>query len=45
MDRPDDRGDVAAHGFWRRGYTAIFDVRVTDTDAASYQSSTPQQIL
>lgn len=28
-------GDVSAHGFWSRGTTAIFDIRVTDTDAAA----------
>ncbi len=33
---PELRGDVTAHGFWKRGTTAIFDIRVTDTDAASY---------
>ena len=26
LHRPDDRGDIAAHGFWKRGHTAIFDV-------------------
>jgi hypothetical protein len=32
----DSRGDVAAHGFWRRGTTAAFDdVRITDTDSPS----------
>jgi hypothetical protein len=30
---PETRGDVAAHGFWHRGNTTIFDVRITDLDA------------
>ncbi len=34
--QPELRGDVAAHGLWKRGTTAIFDIRVTDTDVASY---------
>ena len=39
------RGDVAAHGFWRRATTAIFDVRITDTDAPSYRGQDPTKIL
>jgi hypothetical protein len=42
---PDLRGDVAVHGFWRRGTTAIFDVRVTDTDAPSNRGLDPAKIL
>jgi hypothetical protein len=42
---PDLRGDVAAHGFWRRGTTAIFDVRVTDMDAPSNHGQDPGKIL
>jgi hypothetical protein len=32
---PELRGDIAAHGFWKRGTTAIFDVGITDSDAKS----------
>jgi hypothetical protein len=39
------RGDIAAHGFWRRGMTTIFDVRVTDTDAPLYRGTDPQKVL
>jgi hypothetical protein len=41
----DSRGDVAAHGFWRRGTTAIFDVRITDTDAPTYRGQDPTKVL
>ena len=39
------RGDVAAHGFWRRGTTAIFDIRITDLDNPSQRNSDPNTIL
>ncbi|MGL4997609.1 MAG: hypothetical protein ACRC5T_01270, partial [Cetobacterium sp.] len=39
------RGDVSAHGFWKRGTTAIFDVRITDTDAPSYRGMAPKKVL
>ena len=42
---PDLRGDIGAHGFWQRGRTAIFDVRITDTDAPSYRSRAPAKVL
>ena len=42
---PELRGDVAAHGFWRRGTTAIFDIHVTDTDAPTYRGVTPAKVL
>ena len=41
----DLRGDVGVHGFWRRDTTAVFDIRVTDTDAASYQWRDPLRVL
>ena len=42
---PELRGDVAVHGFWRRGTTAIFDIRVTDTDAPSNRNQDPHKVL
>ena len=39
------RGDVSAHGFWHRGRTAIFDVRITDTDAKSYGNTASAKLL
>jgi hypothetical protein len=42
---PELRGDVGVHGFWRRGATAIFDVRVTDTDAPYHRGQDPHKIL
>ena len=34
------RGDVGAHGFWKRGRTTIFDVQICDTEAKSYGTHT-----
>ncbi len=38
-------GDVGAHGFWKRGRTAIFDVQVCDTDAKSYGNHKSKKVL
>ena len=43
--QPDIRGDVSVHGFWRRGTTAIFDIRVTDTESPTYRSMEPGKVL
>ncbi len=39
------RGDVGAHGFWKRGRTTIFDVQICDTDAKSYGNRTSKKVL
>jgi len=39
------RGDVGAHGFWKRGRTTIFDVMICDTDAKSYGNRTLKLVL
>ena len=41
----DDRGDLLVRGFWTRGTDVIVDVRVTDTDAATYRSLLPSKVL
>jgi hypothetical protein len=38
-------GDAGAHGFWQRGRTAIFDVRIKDTQSCSYQNKDYQKVL
>ena len=42
---PQDRADVGCRGFWKRGTTALFDVRITDTDAPSQSHLDPHIIL
>ena len=39
------RGDVSARGFYARRRVCIFDIRVTDTDAASYGNRSPAKVL
>jgi len=39
------RGDVGAHGFWKRGRTTIFDIMICDTDAKSYGNHTSKKVL
>ena len=36
---------MAVHGFWRRGTSTIFDIRVTDTDAPSNRKLEPRKVL
>ena len=37
--------DVSAHGFWKRGTTAMFDIRIVNSDAGSYLRMTPEKDL
>jgi hypothetical protein len=39
------RGDASAYGFWQRGRTAIFDVRIMDTQSRSYRNKDYQKVL
>ena len=41
----DLRGDISVHGFWKRGSSCIFDVRVTDTDQPSQRGTPPTKVL
>ena len=43
--KPESRGDVTAHGFWKCGTTMIFDVRITDTDAPTNRQWDPAKVL
>ena len=37
--------DVSAHGFWKRGTTAMFDIRIVNLDTGSYLCMTPEKSL
>jgi hypothetical protein len=42
---PELRGDLAVHGFWTKGQTEIFDVRITDTDQPTNRKIDPAKVL
>ena len=39
------RGDVSAANFWATGTDAIFDIRICDTDSATYRTQDPAKVL
>ena len=41
----ESREDVSAHGFWKRGTTTMFDIRIVNLDAGSYLHMTPEKAL
>jgi len=45
MQTTGERGDAGVHGFWQRQRMAIFDVRITDTDARSARGRDYTKIL
>ena len=43
--RTEERGDVSAHGFWAQGTSAIFDIRITNTECPSRRGQDPAKVL
>ena len=41
----ESREDISAHGFWNRGTTTMFDIRIVNLDAGSYLRMTPEKAL
>ena len=41
----DARADFSGHGFWERARTGMFDIRICDTDAKGYGSTSSEKIL
>ena len=39
------RADCAGHGFWKAGYTTLFDARVTNLDCRSQRNTDPDAVL
>ena len=40
----DLRADVSAHGFWKRGTTVMFDIRIFNLDVGSYLYMMPEKV-
>jgi hypothetical protein len=45
MAENEDRSDVLILGLWERGTDCILEIRVTDTDAPTYQMKDPSKVL
>ena len=41
----ESRADVSSHGFWKRGTTAMFGIRIFNLNAGSYLQMTPEKAL
>ena len=41
----ESRADVSAHGLWKRGTTAMFDIRIVNLNAGSYLRMMPEKAL
>ena len=41
----ESRVDVSTHGFWKRGTSTMFDIRIVNLDERSYLHMTPDQAL
>ena len=41
----ESRADISAHGFWKRGTTAMLDIRIFNLKAGSYLGMTPEKAL
>ena len=41
----ESRADVSAYGFWKRGTTTMFDIRIISLDVGSYLRMTPEKAL
>ena len=41
----ESRADVSSYGFWNRGTTTMFDIRIVNLDAGSYLHMTPEKAL
>ena len=43
--RAESSADVSAYGFWKRGTTTMFVIRIFNLDAGSYLRMTPEKAL
>ena len=41
----DSRSAISAHGFWKRGTTAMFELIIVNLDVGSYLRMTPKKVL